>query len=229
VYEAYQREKALEKCNFNEQEIKEFLNWTEKKRSIESLPVIYMITPTYSRWTQKADLTRLCNTLTHVPHLVWMVVEDSEGKTSLVTNLLRSCAVTSVHLNVRTEKNLQLGQQDPRWKKHRGVDQRNTAIKYLREHQYKNGVVYFGDDDNTYSIKLFEEMRGTKKVSVWPVGLSGELKFEGPVCEDGWVVGWHTSWEPSRPFPIDMAGVCVCVCVCQIHRLSMYAMCILIC
>ena len=82
---------ALEKCNFNKQEIKEFLNWTEKKRSIESLPVIYMITPTYSRWTQKADLTRLCNTLTHVPHLVWMVVEDSEGKTSLVTNLLSTC------------------------------------------------------------------------------------------------------------------------------------------
>ena len=71
-----------------------------------------------------------------------------------------------------------------------------------------------GDGDGLIIVYSVKQMRGTKKVSVWPVGLSGELKFEGPVCEDGWVVGWHTSWEPSRPFPIDMAGVCVCVCVC---------------
>ena len=55
------------------------------------------------------------------------------------------------------------------------------------------------------------QMRWTKKVSVWPVGLSGGLKFEGPLCENGRVVDWHTMWEPSRKFPIDMAGTYVCI------------------
>ena len=51
-------------------------------------------------------------------------------------------------------------------------------------------------------------------MSVWPVGLSGDLKFEGPVCAGGHVTGWYTMWEKQRPFPIDMAGACVFVCVC---------------
>ena len=55
------------------------------------------------------------------------------------------------------------------------------------------------------------QMRSTERVSVWPVGLSGDLKFEGPVCVGGRVTGWYTMWEKQRPFPIDMAGVCVCV------------------
>ena len=47
-----------------------------------------MITPTHSRLTQKADLTRLCHTLMHVDNLHWIVVEDSYEKTSLVTRFL---------------------------------------------------------------------------------------------------------------------------------------------
>ena len=47
-----------------------------------------MITPTYSRHTQKADLTRLCHTLMHIDNLHWIVVEDSYEKTSLVTRFL---------------------------------------------------------------------------------------------------------------------------------------------
>lgn len=71
------------------------------------------------------------------------------------------------------------------------------------------GVVYFADDDNTYSRELFEEMRWTRGVSVWPVGLVGGLRFEGPRVQDGRVVGFHTAWEPNRPFPVDMAGFAV--------------------
>ena len=41
-------------------------------------------------------------------------------------------------------------------------------------------MVYFADDDNTYSTELFEEMRTTRKVSVWPVGLVGGLMVERP-------------------------------------------------
>ena len=47
--------------------------------------VIYMITPTYPRHTQKADLTRLSYTLAHVPNLHWIIIEDHDSKTDLVT------------------------------------------------------------------------------------------------------------------------------------------------
>ena len=69
-------------------------------------PPIYMVTPTYTRWTQKADLTRLAQTLMHVPNLHWILVEDSEEKTKLVTNFLlrHKNDLKSTHLNIRTEK-----------------------------------------------------------------------------------------------------------------------------
>ena len=52
-----------------------------------------------------------------------------------------------------------MAQSDPHWLKHRGVDQRNLGLAYLRRnHQGDHGVVYFGDDDNTYSLELFEEV-----------------------------------------------------------------------
>ena len=69
----------------------------------------------------------------------------------------------------------------------RGVYQRNKAIKWLREERAEGaGVVYFADDDNTYSTELFEAIRVTKRVSVLPVGLVGGIMVERPrVSEDG--------------------------------------------
>ena len=74
------------------------------------LPPIFMITPTYPRWTQKADLTRLSQTLMHVPNLRWIVVEDAEEKTELVKNLLkrRKDVLKSTHLNIRTKESRRL-------------------------------------------------------------------------------------------------------------------------
>ena len=42
--------------------------------------MIYVITPTYARSTQKADLTRLVNTLLHISRLHWVLVEDAAEK-----------------------------------------------------------------------------------------------------------------------------------------------------
>ena len=57
-------------------------------------------------------------------------------------------------------KNFIRGKNDPRWKKHRGVDQRNLGLQWLRSNleNEKKGVVYFADDDNTYHLDLFKEV-----------------------------------------------------------------------
>ena len=54
---------------------------------------IFAITPTYSRLTQKVDLTSLCHTIQHVPDFIWIVIEDSRKKSKLVKNLLERCKV----------------------------------------------------------------------------------------------------------------------------------------
>ena len=50
-------------------------------------------------------------------------------------------------------------------------------------------------------------MRNTKKVSVWPVGLVGGLKYEGPKCSKDKVTGWYSYWATDRMFRIDFAGL----------------------
>ena len=59
-------------------------------------------------------------------------------------------------------------------------------------------------------------MRKTKKVSVWPVGLVSHMTYEGPVCRNGTLVAWRTSFStpltPTRDFPLDMAGFSIHLC-----------------
>ncbi|VDM70814.1 unnamed protein product [Strongylus vulgaris] len=74
----------------------------------------------------------------------------------------------------------------------------------------KTGAVYFGDDDNTYDLRLFDEIRSIRKVGIWPVGIVGGLVAEKPsLAENGSVVGFNALWKPERPFPIDMAAFAV--------------------
>lgn len=184
-------------------------------------PRIFCVTPTYWRHVQKAELIRVFQTLTLVSQLfsvTWIVIEDSEQKTDLVKNLLKRVPNTEnfqfVHLNVKTPPFQQLKAKDPRWKKHRGVEQRNAALSWLRSKYKPNdikGVVYFMDDDNTYDILLFQEIAKVKRVGVWPVGLVGGFNLETPVINPstGKVVNYTSGWRPERPFAIDMAGFAI--------------------
>ena len=52
-------------------------------------------------------------------------------------------------------------------------------------------------------------MRRTRGVSVWPVGLVGGLKWEGPICKNKKIVGFRVGFNPKRQFPMDMAGFAV--------------------
>jgi len=155
-----------------------------------SLPLIYVVTPTYSRPAQKAELTRLCQTLLLVTNVHWVVVEDAKVETSLVTNLLKRCGVPYTQLHVPTPPEWKHQKGEAHWRKPRGVLQRNEALSWIRENADRkvDGVLYFADDDNTYDVEIFEEMRATKKVSIWPVGLVGGIMVERAKLDKGEVI-----------------------------------------
>ncbi|XP_031621326.1 galactosylgalactosylxylosylprotein 3-beta-glucuronosyltransferase I [Contarinia nasturtii] len=179
---------------------------------------VYAITPTYARPVQKAELTRLAQTLLLVPFVHWIIVEDDEKNSDLVRNLLARTGLNkrSTLLFAKTPSDFKLKRKDPSWTKPRGVAQRNEALKWVRKNvEYSpnsQSAVYFMDDDNTYSTELFEDIKNIKpgKVAVWPVGLVGGLLVEKPVLDDdNRVLGFNSAWRPERPFAIDMAGFAI--------------------
>ncbi|KAG5890819.1 hypothetical protein JTB14_008260 [Gonioctena quinquepunctata] len=190
------------------------LEQLESYKDKESLPTIYAITPTYYRYVQRAELTRISQTLRLVPNIHWIVIEDAEEKTDLVRHVLAESHLTFTHLNAKTPPFEQLKDKDPRWKRHRGVEQRNMALTWIRNNLQlgKNkGVVYFMDDDNTYHVKVFSEIMKVRKVGIWPVGLVGGWNVETPELDPitGKVKGYKSGWKPNRPFAIDMAGFAI--------------------
>ncbi|XP_061433017.1 galactosylgalactosylxylosylprotein 3-beta-glucuronosyltransferase 1-like isoform X3 [Lethenteron reissneri] len=194
-----------------------------------ALPVIFAVTPTYARATQKADLTRLSHTMALVPNLHWLVVEDAPAPSALVSAVLRNAwPLSYTHLHMETPKQDPLKPHRSRSSFPRGTFQRNEALRWLREMygnrsrshdstgesgldpRALNGVVYFADDDNTYSMDIFEEMRHTTNVSVWPVAFVGGMRYESVVVgANGVVTGWKVAYDPTRSFAIDMAGFAI--------------------
>jgi len=158
----------------------------------------------------------LSHTLILAQNIHWILVEDSLQKTPLVTRFLKNIQnyghLSYTHLNALTPPQFKLKTTDPNWLKARGVLQRNAGIEWIRNNVAiidRKGVVYFADDDNTYDLKIFAEMRDTSRVSVWPVGLVGGLLVERPLVSNGRVEAWNTLWKKERPFPIDMSGFAV--------------------
>ncbi len=139
-----------------------------KQTEDENVPIIYIITPTYVRDVQKAELTRLVQTFLHINNLHWILIEDSDHQTSLVTNLLKLSGLSSyTHLNELTPAKHKVAESDPNWLKPRGVLQRNKGLKWLRDNTDTNNkdVVYFADDDNTYDIRIFDEVGHKKQIN----------------------------------------------------------------
>ena len=80
------------------------------------MPPVYAVTPTYARPEQKAELTRLSQTFLLVPNLHWILVEDSDRKTPLVSRLLERSGLKFTHLNVKTPDEMKLKEKDPHWR-----------------------------------------------------------------------------------------------------------------
>lgn len=118
--------------------------------------------------------------------------------------------------------------------KPRGVSNRNRGLQWIRANATR-GVFYFADDDNTYDIELFDEVRPvtrayftskdssslskgfilmfqirkTKTVSMFPVGLCTKFGLSSPILKGGKFAGFYDGWVAGRKFPVDMAGFAV--------------------
>ncbi|KAF3323901.1 putative beta-1,4-xylosyltransferase IRX9H isoform X1 [Carex littledalei] len=165
--------------------------------------LIIVVTPTYNRAAQAYFLHRLAQTLRLVPPpLLWIVVEMGSKTSTETASILRRSGVMYRHISCKhTSREI----------KDRGVHQRNKALDLIEYHRIE-GIVYFADDDNIYSLELFDHLRDIRGFGTWPVAMLTHDKskaiMEGPVCKDGQVLGWHTNEKSKRlrRFHVDMSG-----------------------
>uniref|UniRef100_A0A5K3EMD1 Galactosylgalactosylxylosylprotein 3-beta-glucuronosyltransferase n=1 Tax=Mesocestoides corti TaxID=53468 RepID=A0A5K3EMD1_MESCO len=183
--------------------------------SLEPIPIIYVLTATYHRLVQIPELTRMCHTLLHISKIHWVVIEDADIASVRLRRFLEQCGVSFTLLAIKTPPEQVLPPGQPSWRYARGVAQRNRGLQWLRETLkpgHDEGVVYFADDDNTYSLRLFNEIRTTKRASTWPVAFVGRLLWEGCVTKPDHpdvIDHMQTIFKPWREFPIDMAGFAI--------------------
>ncbi|XP_023729730.1 probable beta-1,4-xylosyltransferase IRX9H [Lactuca sativa] len=175
--------------------VKERFDYVARKQVI-------VVTPTYNRALQAYYLNRLGQVLRLVPPpVLWIVVEMNVASTE-TADILRGMGIMYRHL-VCTKNLTNI--------KDRGVHQRNTALEHI-EHHKLDGIVYFADDDNIYSLELFDTLREISRFGTWPVAMLAQSKnkavLEGPVCNGSHVIGWHTNEKSKklRRFHVDMSG-----------------------
>lgn len=191
--------------------------------------IIFLITPTYTRPTQMPDMTRLAQTLRLVPDIFWIVVEDAQVMSKYVpvasacrhsANLMLSCLCRSVEELLLRSGVPYVHLLGPRPLTHmdkrsgRGVSNRLKAFEWIRDKYLgtdQKGVIYFADDDNAYDTRVFEEMRDTQIVSMFPVGLLPTLGLSTPIVSSktGKIIGFHDPFIGRRKFAVDMAGFAV--------------------
>ncbi|KAK8547414.1 hypothetical protein V6N13_098124 [Hibiscus sabdariffa] len=160
---------------------------------LETSKLLIVVTPTHAGPLQAYYLNRLAYTLKLVPPpLLWLVVEMT-SQSDEAADILRKSSVMYRHLVCK--KNL----TDI---KDRSIHQRNVALSHIETHRL-DGIVYFANEDNVYSLDLFEQMRHIRRFGTWVVvkQTSDRSKaiLEGPVCNGTQVIGWHLN-ELSRRF-----------------------------
>ncbi|CAN8017058.1 unnamed protein product, partial [Ixodes persulcatus] len=167
-----------------------------------AVPVVYVMTPTFRRATQAPDLIRVAQSLMLTTAVFWIV--HSVWIHIQVSRIVKESGVPFVHLLGPCPKN----RRNPGHG--RGVSGRLRGLDWLRKHAALPGVLYFADDDNSYDHRLFDEIRWTRAVSVFPVGAIQKTGVSSPVVVGGRVVEFYDPMrKPWRKFPVDMAGFAV--------------------
>ena len=118
-------------------------------------------------------------------------MENSVSQSPVIRAALGRCGVLTVHLTVDSPERVRSTRKySP---KVTGVLHRNTGLRWVREHcsqeGWDDGVVYFGDDDDRYDLRFFDEVRSVLET----------LRLGVDLCMCACVLYVH---------------VCVCVSVC---------------
>lgn len=164
--------------------------------------LLIIVTPTYARPFEAYYLNRLAHTLKSIPPPVLWIVVEMNSQSVETADLLRRTGVMYRHLVCM--KNLtQI--------KYRSLHQRNMALSHIEMHRL-DGIVFFADDTNIYATELFEQMRQIRRLGTWAVAKlvpgTNQIALEGPVCNGGQVLGWHTKdgRRRFRRFHVGMSG-----------------------
>ena len=122
-------------------------------------PTLIVVTPTRARPLQAYRLHRLAHTLRLVPApLLWLVVERGAA-THETAALLRGCGVMYRHLASPGDDDDARRRAVER--RRGGLRQRNAALDHIEQHRI-HGLVYFADEDNVYSLDLFQQLRAIR-------------------------------------------------------------------
>ena len=155
---------------------------------------LIIVTATFAREGQLDYLRRCAEALAGIDDLLWILVEDASQRDERIDPLAREFGLNLRHLHVGPVGDM-------------GNSPKNRAFKEIADQKYE-GVVYVADDDNLYDKKLFDILRQTKRVSVFPVGNLGPSGVERPVVIHGRIVGW-VAGKKTRKYPLDWAGFAV--------------------
>uniref|UniRef100_A0A336LV95 Galactosylgalactosylxylosylprotein 3-beta-glucuronosyltransferase n=1 Tax=Culicoides sonorensis TaxID=179676 RepID=A0A336LV95_CULSO len=196
-------------CSTNYEDKRKFFHTSNmesiSEMTFNDLPLIYFVTPTYPRREQIPELIRLSQTLLHIKNIHWIVADDTDICNNFLDSILSRSGIPFTHLaSPMPEHYRSIKGPAPR-----GVANRRAALNWLRNNNKRNGVLYFGDDDNTFDLRLFNEIRFTKYVSMFPVGLIGQYAISAPIVKKGQIIGFFDSWPAKRLWPVDMAGFAI--------------------
>ncbi|XP_037803728.1 galactosylgalactosylxylosylprotein 3-beta-glucuronosyltransferase S-like [Penaeus monodon] len=171
-----------------------------RRRLLEYGRTIYVVTGTYQRSNQIPEMTQLAQTLMLVPDVHWIVAEDTRVDNKRLMEYLQFTGIPFTYLKTPTPRKFLKMDTLPV-----GASSCRAAIAWIRKNA-KTGVVYFADEGNIYDYKLFEEIRSTRGVSIFPVGFVPPLQLSTPVVKEGRLSGWYDGLAIDRKFPVDMAG-----------------------
>ena len=170
--------------------------------------IIFVLTPTYERSTQLVDLIRLRQVLQlanikYGVQIYWIVTEDADQCSERVRDIILQSKLPFAHIHSLTENIAGVT--------HRGVSQRNAALDLIDDLDVE-GIVYLGDDDNAYDVKLFVEMTRTKRFGMVAGGFLGNAFYQrckvdpnNPhevITFSSNLHGWD---EKARKYLVDMA------------------------
>ncbi|KAG2664880.1 hypothetical protein I3760_16G102900 [Carya illinoinensis] len=163
---------------------------------------LIVVTPTHCRALQAYFLSRLGQVLRLVPPpLLWIVVETNSASMETAEILWKTGVMYRHLVCASNSTNI----------RDRGVHQRNAGLEHIERHRL-DGIVYFADEDNIYSLQLFHSLREIGRFGTWPVAMLEQRKdqtiLEGPLCNGSQVIGWHTNVKSKRlrRFHVDMSG-----------------------